>query len=53
MAIAAKRARRGAPRNLVPLTHEIAAAAVEFITGPPAGRPHLLSKRLRGELASH
>jgi mRNA-degrading endonuclease RelE of RelBE toxin-antitoxin system len=42
-----------ARRSLGRLPHKIAAAIVEFITGPLAKDPHRLSKPLRGELASY
>jgi mRNA-degrading endonuclease RelE of RelBE toxin-antitoxin system len=42
-----------ARRNLQRLPYKIAAAIVEFITGPLADNPHRLSKPLHGELASY
>lgn len=42
-----------AQRNLQRLSHKIAAAIIEFITGPLADNPHRLSKPLHGELASY
>jgi mRNA interferase RelE/StbE len=39
-----------ARRDLRRLSGKVAAAIVEFITGPLAENPHRLSKPLRGEL---
>ena len=42
-----------ARRDLQRLSGKIAAAIIEFITGPLADNPHLLSKPLRIELAAY
>lgn len=42
-----------ARRGLGRLPGKIAAAIIEFITGPLAENPHRLSKALRGEFAAY